>query len=363
MTQPPNPAPRRSQFVVIAMIAAGLIAGFTAWSYWRGVARRTFGPPSTPAPGSHAPGSAAGSAADAEKAALETKELQERFIQLMNLKGQVKDLLPDAQRLVERYPKDPSARTLLAQVHFEMGKPALAYEQLEMSLELDGQQPQVRQMAGDIALAMDRLDDAARHYAIAIGLEPRNATYRVHLAQVYMSQNEDERARKSLLEAIAVDSNAHRAYGMLCDLYARQNKLSLALPQIQKAIDNTPAKERATQAIYIRKKARLLRRDNQPEPALQTLNTLTAVERREPEVIEELASCWAMLNLPANGAQLYEQMLTLDPTDWRMAVGAADWRLKAGDLDAARQHISTLKRIDPNLKVIGELEARLTGSH
>jgi hypothetical protein len=46
-----------------------------------------------------------------------------------------------------------------------------------------------------------------------------------------------------------------------------------------------------------------------------------------------------------------------------MAVGAADWRIKAGDLDAARQHISTLKRIDPNLKVIGELEARLTGSH
>lgn len=334
--------------VVIVMLAAGLLAGFVAWTYWRGVARRTFGPV-TPA----------GSVDNQDQADNEVKDLQERFLQAMSNQGHPARLLPDAQRLVERYPKHPSARTLLAQVLFENRQPTAALDQLVISLELDGQQPQVRQMAGDIALAMDRLDEAAKHYTIAIGLEPANATYRVHLAQVYMNQQQDDKARQTLLEAIRADSSAHRAYALLSDLYARQNKLSLALPQIQTAIDLTPAKDRAIQAIYIRKKSRLLRRDNQPDAALQTLQTLTTDERRDPEVIEEIASCWAMLNLPANGALLYEQQLMLDPTDYRMVAGAAEWRLKAGEVDAARQHLQTLRRIDPRLKEVAALEAKL----
>ena len=111
--------------------------------------------------------------------------------------------------------------------------------------------------------------------------------------------------------------------------------------------------------IYIRRKAQLLRRNNKPNEALLTLQSLSDAQRADSRVMEEMATCWAMLGKPDKGAALFEQAMVLEPTRWDWVAQAARWRLKADDKKTARQHLAKLKQINPRAEAIAVLEAQL----
>jgi tetratricopeptide (TPR) repeat protein len=123
----------------------------------------------------------------------------------------------------------------------EQFKPA--YEQLSRSLDLDRQQPEVQLLAGTVAMQLGNTEQAAQHYSMATGLSPREPRYLVHLALAYLKLGQTDRARDTFLGAIRVDSSCHAAFKGLADLYAQQNKLDLALGQIQNAIDAASLEE------------------------------------------------------------------------------------------------------------------------
>lgn len=305
---------------------------------------------------------AAGSAVwDQDAAALELGELQQWFNDAASENGSVKAVSDAAQRLVERYPKYDAAHTLLGQVLMYQGRFEEAYERFKLSLDLNGQQPELHLLAGTLSLKLDQIDQATGHYSMAIGLDTTNPRYRVHLAQAYIKQHKHEKARTTLLEALRIDSSLHEAYALLADLYAQQNRLALALSQIQRAIEQTPVSERAMQVIYSRRKSALLRRGNQPDEALVALNTLTDAERTDPHVMNEMALCWSLQGQPENAATMYEQAMAQNPTNWPLIAEAARWRIKAGDVETAQKHLATLRQINPRAQAITELEAQLSG--
>ncbi|MCC7203529.1 MAG: tetratricopeptide repeat protein [Phycisphaeraceae bacterium] len=258
----------------------------------------------------------------------------------------------EARALADRFPRFAPARTLLAQVLWSRQQVPAAYEQLSLGLGLDPKQAAVQEMAGTLALELGKPDEAGTHFSRAMDLDPKEPRYRLDLANVYLRQREFDRAERLFLEALQIDSNLHAAYAGLSDLFAQQNKLVMALDQVQHAIDHTPVSERARQVIYLRKKANLLRRANRPAEALQVLNMLTDGERRDPAVLAELATTHTMLGKPADAAELYHRAWEKSPTQWELAAEAARYYQRAGNTLAAGQMLEQVRQVNPQASVL-----------
>jgi tetratricopeptide (TPR) repeat protein len=346
---PPPPAARSAagRWAVVVLLLVGVAAGVVAVWYW-----------STQVKVIDAKNAAGPAEWDFNKASAELDDLRQRYVDTHG-QGDPRAMIKEFRRLVERYPRFAAARSQLGLVLYEAQRWEDAYEQLKISLELDAQQPEVHLLAGTVALNIGLIDDAERHYSQAVGLDPSNPVFLVHLAQVYVRKQEFDKAQRRLLEAIKLDSSSHSAYGTLADVYARQNKMDLALQFIDKAIENTPLEHRGVQVNYIQRKAAYLRRKNKPDEALLVLQGLFPQEQAEAAVIEDMALCWAQLGKPANGAKLYESELIARPTELDLLVGAARWRLKAGDKQTAARHLEAIKKINPRLQVVQQLEDAL----
>ncbi len=350
---PPVTSPRRRSRrgigVVVGLIVLGVAVAIVVRAYWSRQAEHLRQQTASNQPG-------AGSVAfDQNQAELELARTQEAFSEAITRRRDVTPARDAARGLVERYPHFVPARTLYAQVLLKHGDFDAAYDQLTLSLELDAQQPEVHVLAGTVALELEQLEQAAGHFSNAVGLDPTNGLHRVRLAQAYLQLRRFDDTRDTLLEALRIDSALHQAYALLADTYAQQNKATLALPQIQKAIELTGSSERPITVAYIRKKAAILRRDNRPDEALLTLQNLRPEELADPGVIEDMALCWSMTGRFSKAAELYEDALAANPTNPRLVVGAARWRVKAGDADAARKHIQTLRRLNPRHPALDEL--------
>lgn len=349
MTTPPgsssesSPSPAGRSIPWIKLLVILLCLGVTGWYVYRVRHRQTSSAPAALTAGFDL------RAAQAEVEALGQKVSHALATGLLG-----PSIEQEARALVDRFPRFAPARTLLAQVLWSARQVPAAYEQLRLGLELDPKQASVQEMAGTLALELGRPDEAGTHFSRALDLEPREPRYRLDLANVYLRQREFDRAQRLFLEALQIDSDLHAAYSGLSDLFAQQNKLGLALEQAQRAVEHTPVSERPRQAIYLRKKANLLRRDNRPAEALQVLAMLTDGERQDPAVLAELAATHMMLGRPADAAELYHRAWENAPSRWELAAEAARYYQRAGHATAASQMLEQVRQINPQASVLSE---------
>ena len=271
----------------------------------------------------------------------------------------VRTVLRDVERFTERFPEFSDGYTLLGQVFLGENDLESAYANLKISLDLDPAQAEIHLLAGSICHKLVRPTEAEWHYRQAKDLKPENMRYRLHFAQSLLSQQRLEEARDDLLALLRQDSSQHAAYAMLADLYMRQNKTTLAMNQINKAYEHTQLTDRDNQIVYLRQKSAILRRQNKPDDALQILERLSLEERRDPSVIEEMAICLSMQGQVREAALRYEKQLMDEPSDWRLAAGAARWWISAREWDKARVAVNKIRMIDPRLSVLAELEKHL----
>lgn len=284
--------------------------------------------------------------------------LEERYTHLREQK-RYQPVIDAATELLHRFDQHLPLHNFLAMVLSEAGRLEAAYDRLSVSLGIHPRQADRQFMAGVLATKLGRLDPALEHFRLAVNLDRQNASYRVHQAMAHFELQQPDQARMLLLQALQLDSNLAEAYYGLGELDFADNKLSLALQQIDKAISRTPLAKRETQVKYIRKKAWILRRSNRWSDALATLRQLTANERMDPAVVKEMAVLWDLLEKPVQSARLFEEGLVRDPTNWSFAAAAAGHRIDTGDLDLARQHLRTLKELKPRAAEIQVLEAKL----
>lgn len=341
---------RRGKWLVVGLILLGLLAAGVAAKYWQFVTARTHK--------AQQQGSSAAPVWNRDAARAQVQELQERYMAVRE-HGRLDAIITAAQELTQRYPDLAEAHMLCGQAMIEAGRHDDAMVHLNRSLELNAGQAEAHCLAGTVAQGRHDLEAAARHFTSAVALEPRNARYRVFLANLRLRRGQFDDARRELLEAIRLDTANHEAYAALADVYTQQNKIEPALTQIQKAIDNTPAQQREKQLVYICKKAVLLRRDNRPDEAIRMLRSLAPRERLDDKVLEQLALSWALKNEPMRAAELYEQAFKVLPLDWHLAAGAARWRLKAGDVETAREHLRAMAMLGADAVVIRDIERDL----
>ncbi|HEX7009046.1 MAG TPA: tetratricopeptide repeat protein, partial [Phycisphaeraceae bacterium] len=268
-------------------------------------------------------------------------------------------LLEEARRIARQAPDFAPARAFLGKILLFHGHVQEALAEFEASLALNPDQPAVHLAAGTIALKLNQLDQARQHYAQAVRLDPANSQYRLHLAQSCLRQNHDDEARRVLEEALRLDASLHAAHAMLAGLDAKQNQVQQALEQIKRAIDLVPAQDLNTRVAYVRQRAALLCRINQPEVALAVLRELPPAKQWDPGVMEDLARCWDLMGHPERAAAHYELAVRLDPTNDLAALASARWYLEAGQPQDARRMAEALRRINPRCPDLPELLSRL----
>ncbi|MCC7145598.1 MAG: tetratricopeptide repeat protein [Phycisphaeraceae bacterium] len=297
---------------------------------------------------------------DVEKARAETEALGQQMSNAIS-SGQVQGyLMAQVRGLVDRYPRYGPAHTLLGQAYWQAGQKKEAYDAMNMSLQINPAQPEVQELAGTMAMGLERMDRAGWHFGQAITYAPAEPRYRLALANVYLRERDFDKARTLLLECIRLDSDQHRAYSALSDVFAQQNKMDLALEQIQRAMEHTPAEQHNTFVLYGRKKASLLRRDNKPQEAMQVLLALGEEAKNEPQVLADMGTCWMMLSKPAEAAVMYREAFARQPIRWELAAEAARYFIKAGDVAAAQEMLEQVRTLQPQAQVLRELQSQIT---
>lgn len=334
--------------MVVALVAAGLLAGLAAWFYWtRGV--RVAEPPSA---GNRAYDREAALAALDATAVRVNAALAERPVAAA-AEALVRDL-------AARYPAMAEARTLLAQVLLAREQTEAAYTEIERALDLSAapaELPPILELAGTVAVNLGRLDAAAEHFGRAVALEPGSTRYRLSLANVYLKQRRLDAAAWQLEQVIVFDGGEHRAYALLADVAAQGGDQAAAQRYIGRALEHTPQDDRPTIVTYMRKRALLLLDAGQAREALQVLGALLPIEQQRPEVLADIAACWAELQQPGRAAQVYEDAFAKDPTNWRLMAEAARWHHRASDRRGVERCLAAVRGLNPRAPVLEELRA------
>ncbi len=346
---------------VLVMLGAGVLAGAVAVVYWMGVIERTW-PTDAPAPATPSPDPAAPPAAAAldPDARADLEAMRQVYMDVRQNRADLPRVLTAARNYAAAHPTDPQGHLFVGQVAMELGDYPQALAAWQRCLELDPQQTNVHLLAGSVALGLDQLDAAQQHFQAALALEPNHVNARLNLAQLHLRRQQRDEARRLLHEALALDSSAHAAHAALADLYAQQGDLDLAIHQITRAIDLTPAPDAGKLVLYLRKQAALLRQAQRPVESLQALQSLPVSERSKFEVLEEMAACWEMLQQPRRAAALYEQLMLVSPNDWRLPAAAARWRLRAGDRAEAQTALDAWRRLQPQSSERAELQEQVS---
>jgi tetratricopeptide (TPR) repeat protein len=335
-------------WLIFGLVVLALLGAIVLWAPGRGGS-----PKPGPAP------SAPPTSAEIEAINAELAELGDLFGQAMDNDRDMRPVLDRIDRFIADHPDTAGAYTLRGQVLAYAGRTEAALESLQQSLKLQPRQADVQVLAGTAAMGLQRYEEARKHYETALSIEPDNGKYAVYLANVQQRLGQDDEAVTTLLIALRRDSKLHSAYALLSDIYAKQNKVSMALDQIDRTLEATPVTDAGMRTAYTLKRAALLRRDNKPAEALATLEALPADARLRAEVLRDTATCWAMLGKPAMAAEMYERVLTADPSNDTAAAEAAQWWLKADNPEAALNNLNALRRINPRHPAISDLESKL----
>jgi len=338
-----------AHWLILVGVVLAALGALALWGPGRGVPDSADPKANTPPP------------ADPQAVNTELEELGDLFGQVYENQRDAQPVIDRIDKLLTQHPDSADTHTLRGQVLLYAGRSDEALIALQASLKLKPRQAGVHRMAGNLAMKLHQYDAAKHHYEQAMTIEPGNGESAVFLANVQLKLNEDDQAAATLLTALRRNSDLHSAYALLSDVYAKKNKLQLALDQAQRAIETAPADNPNLRTTYTLKRAALLRRNNQPAESLALLEALPAEARLNDHVMRDTATCWAMLGKPEMAAELYERVLKVDPSSDLAAAEAARWRIKAGDLDAARKHVQTLRRINPRHEALNDLDKALEG--
>ncbi len=148
---------------------------------------------------------------------------------------------------------------------------------------------------------------AAENGKQALRLDPRNVTYREHLAQVYLLAHEIDSARQQYQEILKIDSNHTGAlYGL----------------------------------------ARLYQQGAKPLEAIATYKKLLDQIGPNWDVLIQLAQLHENLQRYGEAAGTYQQMLSIDPGNLELKKRLVEMYLRAGKPDSALVRLDELLDID-----------------
>lgn len=230
------------------------------------------------------------------------------------------------QAAAEKWPHEQAVRLLYGEALLSVGRGLDAYEQYDQAIHIGPDNPEYRHVAGTIAGAIGRLNEAEMHYLAAQQMDRSNPKYPLYLAQVQRKQGMVDEARANLVLATNLDPTLGVAWASLAAIALDENRPSVALGYIKRAREVEP--ERLEWRLM---EARALLRENRPEQAAELLLAVPAAERlRSPAALKELGSALGLLGRTSEAAAMYVEAVSANPDDPEIAYEAALWLERDG---------------------------------
>lgn len=304
---------------VVLGLAALCGAGFAGWTLYR-VAKAPAPATTTAPPPGEQPGMAGTQTVQALLASVQ------RFVQDQNWTA-AERILNDA---VRQYPADQDLRLAFGDYMMSRNRLPEAYEQYLTAIGLGPVPARVEFAAGTLANMNGQTEEAAAHYAAAMRTDPNTPEYPLYLASVQAKMNQVSQAKASLAIAGRLAPERAEIWGMLGQLLLQENKLDLALQQIEHARQLEP-----NEPAWALMEARVRKRTGDPERALDLLSAMPQSVLDDPATLEMLAECYGMLGRPGDAASRYIDAAERFPRDADIAFDAAQWLERTGERDEA----------------------------
>ncbi|MFW5653073.1 MAG: tetratricopeptide repeat protein, partial [Planctomycetota bacterium] len=245
--------------------------------------------------------------------------------------------------LIERDPDDLEVLDRMTEVLLSEERHEEALRVLERIVELDPENAPARFRAGLVANMENEVERSIEHFRQASLIDRGNPQYPLYLAQMYIKQHELGEAKTRLLQAIALDPMLDKAWGTLTQIALMENNPEMAQQYVDRARQLKPGF-----LLWKIEEAKIKRRLNEPQTALELLQALPLSERQHPLVVEQVALCWAMMNEPEKAAEVHVELLNRDPSQWTSAVAASRYFLVAGDEQQATRWLHFAQRTAPD---------------
>lgn len=134
----------------------------------------------------------------------------------------------------------PEFITTLARIQLESGKPEIALNTTESALKDHPNAPAILLARGNALFLLERINDAAQSYALALQHKPDLAHARFNLARCQLRQGQSNEATESLLETLRTAPEMTAARLVLAGLLLNQKQTSEAAKQLQILITQLP---------------------------------------------------------------------------------------------------------------------------
>jgi tetratricopeptide (TPR) repeat protein len=234
---------------------------------------------------------------------------------------------------IARYPLDVDLRFALGDLYMMTKDYPLAYEQYVASIEhSDGAVPQAQFTAGTLANMIDQPELALVHYQTALDADPNNADYAIYLANIQFKLNKLDEAKASLAIAARLAPDRAIIFGTWAQITLRQNKLTIASQQIDKARKLEP-----TLPAWVILDAKIQKRLGEPERSIELLTSLPEAALDDPEAMKLLAESYGMIGRSDEAASRMVDYATAHNDDAQAAFDAAIWLQRAKLMKEAEQ--------------------------
>lgn len=272
----------------------------------------------------------------------EMKSLDQALNTVLDLKrdskwSQAEAILKEA---ITKHADEQALYVQLAEVYVGMEKPDDAYANYEKALAIGPREGELEFAAGTAANAAGKLDRAVEHYQSAEVSLKNDHRPPLYLAQVLIKQNKLDEAKVRLRRVQMIKPDEPIGFGSMAEIFLRENLPDLALQHVATA--------RKLQPDYLpwrMVEARALKRNAQPQQALDLLTSLSDAQKLEPGVLSLIGECYGMLQQPAKAATEFSRMADQFPEKGDLCLDAALWLERAGDKAGAKKYAQRAKML------------------
>jgi len=234
------------------------------------------------------------------------------------------------EHAVSQYSGDQEIRFALGDLYMLQNLHAQAYDQFVAGIEIGPSNSEAEFTAGTLANMLDRFELAESHYSASMRFDSNNPDTPIYLAAIQMKMNRLADAKINLALAGRIAPDRARIYAMRSEIAMRENKTTIALEQIRKARAIEPRV-----LGWLLQEARVLKRNGNPQEAINLLAALPTDSLDDPDSVYILAECYGMVGRPGDAASRLMDLAAKHPNDSKLAFEVAKWIERAGDRDSA----------------------------
>lgn len=163
---------------------------------------------------------------------------------------------------------------------------------------------------GNLAINLNRLDEAQNHFNQAISVEPNFVPAYVNLADVYRRQNNEAEAQKVLLKGVEIAPDNASLYYSLAMSYVRSQDKAKALIELEQATLKAPDNVRYHYTYSL-----LLKDQGQREKAVKALEQAYQLSPSSPDLTYALAQEYSEMGQYFSALQYAQKLKQLVPNN------------------------------------------------